>query len=163
MEPALGRSGTSVGLQATVTCLLEAFDALHVRDRWHLTMCNVLPVAVIAHPETFNGLPIVVISYAETFNAHPVIVISHAETFNALPVDVISHPETFNGLPVTEIYTLIFFVFLGVVRLGKFLFSSFLAWINSLISFLSVSVNGGLCMIKSTPFGSLIMLILFIF
>ena len=101
MEPAPGRSGPSVELPATVNCLLRGFDALPVRDRWHLTRFNGLPVTVISHPETFNGLPVVVISHAETFNALPVVVISHPAMFRGLPVTEIGHPVMFRALPVT--------------------------------------------------------------
>jgi hypothetical protein len=88
MEPAPGRSGPYVELPATVYCLLAAFGALPVRDRWHLARFNGLPETIISHPETFVALPVVVISYAETFNAHPVTEIGHLDMFNTLPVTV---------------------------------------------------------------------------
>jgi hypothetical protein len=74
-ESVPGRSGPSVELLATVNCLLRGFDALPVRDRWHLVMHNEFPVIVISHPETFNVLPETVISHQETFNGLPIVVI----------------------------------------------------------------------------------------
>ncbi|MCK9639355.1 MAG: hypothetical protein M0R39_05540 [Prolixibacteraceae bacterium] len=46
MESTPGRGSPSVGLLASGNCLLTAFDALHVRARWHLILCNVLLVTV---------------------------------------------------------------------------------------------------------------------
>ena len=91
-EPAPGRSGPSIGLPAIVNCLLAAFDALPVRDRWHLARFNGLPETVISHPETFKALPVAIISHPEKFNGLPVVVNSHAETFKGLPVTETGHP-----------------------------------------------------------------------
>ena len=63
------------------------------------------------------------------------------------------------GISVT-LFPILFF---EIVCLSFVLFCSFLIRINSLISFLSMSVNGGLCIIKSTPSGSFIKPIIFKF
>ena len=101
MEPAPGRSGSSVELPATVNCLLTTFGGLPVIDRWHLTICNELRVTVISHPASFNAHPVIVISHLETFNVLPVVVISHAERFKTLPVTEIAHPVMFRAFPGT--------------------------------------------------------------
>ncbi|MCK9639358.1 MAG: hypothetical protein M0R39_05555 [Prolixibacteraceae bacterium] len=67
MQPTLGRGGTSVGLVATVNCLLAAFGGFSVIGRWLLAMRNVLPVVVISHAETFNALPVSVNGYRVIF------------------------------------------------------------------------------------------------